>query len=53
MLKFVIGTVLGSGIFKDGLKTMAESGMTARLYSPQLLSPYDKAERRLLPAVGT
>lgn len=30
MLKFVIGTVLGSGIFKDGLKTMVESGMITK-----------------------
>lgn len=30
MLKFVIGTVLGSGVFKDRLKTMVESGMITK-----------------------
>lgn len=29
-LKFVIGTVLGSGVFKDRLKTMVESGMITK-----------------------
>lgn len=29
-LKFVIGTGLGSGVFKDRLKTMVESGMITK-----------------------